>query len=153
MRSAGRSLVAGVPPLLAALLIAHHGAAAAADISGRWLTQGGDGVIQIAPCGAGYCGRIVGMSQTHGPGGSVLRDNKGRPECGLTILQVTAGSDAGKWDGHITDPDDGKVYDSELSVDEQGRLHLRGYVLTPLLGQTQIWTKYSGATDASCEMR
>jgi uncharacterized protein (DUF2147 family) len=153
MRSGGRSLLAGIPLLLAALLIAGHGAAAATDISGRWLTQGGDGVIQIARCGAGYCGRIVGMSQTHGPDGSILRDNQGRPKCGLTILRVSAGSDAGKWNGHITNPDDGKVYDSELSVDPQGRLHLRGYVLTPLLGQTQIWTKYSGAIDASCQMR
>jgi uncharacterized protein (DUF2147 family) len=152
MRSAAESLLASVPLLLAALLIAGHSAAAATDISGWWLTQGGDGVIQISRCGAGYCGRIVGMSQALGPDGSVLRDNKGRPKCGLTILTVAGESNAGKWDGHITDPDNGEVYDSELSVDEQGQLHLRGYVLTPLLGQTQVWTKYSGTIEASCQM-
>jgi uncharacterized protein (DUF2147 family) len=138
--------------LIPFLLLPCRYAAAAAPIIGNWLTQDHQGVIGISPCGAGFCGRILGMSPPVTPAGGPPLDNTGKPKCGLTILRVAPSTDPNQWNGHITDPDDGKVYDSQLSVDPQGRLHLRGYILTPLLGQTQIWTKYPGRLTADCRM-
>jgi hypothetical protein len=35
---------------------------------------------------------------------------------------------------------------------DNGDLHLRGYVLVPLLGSTQVWTRYAGQPTADCHM-
>jgi uncharacterized protein (DUF2147 family) len=122
------------------------------EIAGLWLTQDHTGVVRIAPCGEGFCGRIVGMLQPRNSDGSASLDSKGQPLCGLTILNAAMPTNSGESEARITDPDNGKVYDGRLSVDAQGRLHLRGYVLTPLLGETQIWTRYGGQTGPDCRM-
>jgi uncharacterized protein (DUF2147 family) len=138
---------------VAAWLAAWPGLAGAASTPvGTWLTEDHKGVIAIAPCGGGLCGRIVGMSEPLRPDGSRPVDNQGRPQCGLTILQAAAGDQPGQWQGKITDPLDGSVWNCELSLDGEGRLHLRGYVLLPLLGQTQLWTPYTGHVTQDCRM-
>lgn len=119
--------------------------------AGRWLTEGREGVIEIAPCGAGFCGRIVGMDSTRRPDGSLPRDKSGRAQCDLEILRVVQ-TGPGRWGGQITNPEDGSVWNCTLSLDGQGRLDLRGYVLVPLLGRTQVWTRYSGALGSDCRM-
>ena len=43
-------------------------------------------------------------------------------------------------------------YDSEDFWFRDGHLLLRGYVLLPLLGQTQTWTRYTGKLAADCAM-
>jgi uncharacterized protein (DUF2147 family) len=136
----------------ASLLLHIPHADAAPDFAGLWLTQDHTGVIEIARCGERFCGRIVGMSQTRNDDGSIPLDSKGQPLCGLTILNAAMPTNSGESEARITDPDSGKVYDGLLSVDAQGRLHLRGYVLTPLLGETQIWTRYVGQTGPGCQM-
>lgn len=120
---------------------------------GRWLTEDRGGVIEIAPCGAALCGRIVGMTEPVRPDGKPQTDNTGRPKCGLTILRQAIETDPGEWSGRITNPDDGTVWNCVLSVDAERRLHLRGYVLVPLFGQTQIWTHYSGRLGSDCRMQ
>ena len=127
-------------------------AAQSAAPVGEWLTGGGDGVIAIAPCGAELCGRIVGMSQTVRPDGTRPTDPQGRPQCGLTILHAAAADTPGRWRGEITNPDDGSVWRCELWLDGSGRLHLRGYVLLPALGRTQVWTAYAGRLAPDCRM-
>jgi uncharacterized protein (DUF2147 family) len=137
---------------LTATLLKIPTAAAAPDFAGLWLTQDHTGVIEIARCGEGFCGRIVGMAQTRNDDGSIPLDSKGQPLCGLTILTAAMPTNSGESEARITNPDDGKVYNSLLWVDAEGRLHLRGYVLTPLLGETQIWTRYVGQTGPDCQM-
>jgi len=116
---------------------------------GNWLTEDGDGVIGIAPCGQGLCGRIVGMSDlTRADGGPVV-DKSGRPQCGLTILDGSRQTDTGVWSGAITNPDDGATWNCEFWREADG-LHLRGYVLVPLLGTTQLWRRYGGPVRPDC---
>ena len=119
---------------------------------GQWLTEDHGGVIDIAPCGGALCGRIVGMSEPVEANGKPKTDNQGRPKCGLTILHQTVQTEPGEWAGKITNPDDGSDWNCVLSVDAAGRLHLRGYVLLPVLGQTQIWTPYAGRIGAECRI-
>jgi uncharacterized protein (DUF2147 family) len=107
-------------------------------------------VIQISPCGAYLCGWIVGMRDW--PRSGVPRDVYGRPECGLAIIQHLAPASGDRWQGRITDPDDGRSYGAELWRDREDRLHLRGYLAIPLLGSTQVWTPYAGAVSADCRV-
>jgi uncharacterized protein (DUF2147 family) len=141
-------------PLTAALLLLTVAATerAAPGPVGRWLTEDRGGVIEIYSCGAALCGRIVGMTEPLRPDGKPQTDNTGRPKCGLTILHASVPTEPDEWAGRITDPDDGSDWHCVLSVDAEGRLHLRGYVLLPLLGQTQIWTPYTGRLGADCRM-
>lgn len=123
----------------------------AVPIEGPWLTQDGGGVIDIEPCGSLYCGRIVGLGAASS-GTPLPKDVNGNSRCGLQIIEGLVETDPGEWTGKITNPEDGQTYSARLSVDDRGRLHLRGYVLVPLLGQTQMWTRYGGRVTADCRM-
>ncbi len=138
--------------LAALLACAPLSAHAAPSIFGRWLTQDRDGVIEIQPCGAELCGRIIGLDVPHLPGGEVPRDPQGHPQCGLQILRAQP-ADAQSWDGRITDPSDSTSWHCTLRLDQHGELKLRGYVLAPVFGATQTWTPYAGTTGADCAMK
>lgn len=118
---------------------------------GRWLTQDREGVVEIARCGAGFCGRIVGMLERRGPDGLPPHDPDGRPQCGLVILRESEQAGPDFWRGRITNPEDNSVWRCELRL-EDGVLRLRGYVLIPLLGRTQDWTRYGGSIGPDCTM-
>jgi len=120
-------------------------------LEGLWLTQDGGGVIRIATCGGVLCGWIAGLDL--GPGEEPERDVHGRSQCGLPLIQALEQVTAAEWRGSITNPRDGRTYDARLSLDQQGRLNLRGYVLVPLFGSTQVWTRYNGEIGPDCRMR
>jgi uncharacterized protein (DUF2147 family) len=137
--------------LLACLLALAHPAARAANVPpvvGDWLTEGGDGVIQIAPCAQGLCGRIVGI--TRAPGEPMPVDFQGKSQCGLLILTADETPIDGAWRGHITDPRNGTAYQARLRVDAQQRLLMRGFVAVPLLGETQTWPRFIGRIGPEC---
>ena len=129
--------------------------AKAASPVGQWLIEDGTGVIDIAACGTGLCGRIVGMNSVTADG-SAPKDYRGRSECGLEIMHEMLPGAGGEWTGDITNPENGNVYGARLTLDEQGRLHLRGFLRVPLLGaalgSTQVWTGYAGKVTADCRM-
>jgi uncharacterized protein (DUF2147 family) len=118
---------------------------------GDWLDADRSGVIAFTPCGQALCGRIVGMLMDH-PNEPTPRDHTGRSECNLVIIDDATETHPGSWNGHITDPRNGFVYSVRLWLDKQGRLHLRGYLFFPALGQTQIWTRYTGGLPADCRL-
>ncbi|MDQ2801169.1 MAG: DUF2147 domain-containing protein [Pseudomonadota bacterium] len=140
---------------VAVLAVSGAGLSARAETApspaGTWLTQDRSGVIAIAPCGNGLCGRIVGMAQWP-TNGTVPHDVHGQPECGLTIISVAPPSSGRRWHGKITDPHNGSVYSAQLWVGRGGQLHLRGYIGLPLLGATQIWTPYRAPVPQDCRL-
>jgi uncharacterized protein (DUF2147 family) len=140
--------------LAALLMVSLVTPALAASPEGLWLTENRRGVIEIAPCGAALCGRIVGMKNP-APDGVPSKDFQGRPECGLEIIHALVPGDAGEWNGTITNPENGNVYGARLSP-EDGQLRLRGFLRVPLvgsaLGSTQLWTAYTGTVTAECQM-
>ena len=115
---------------------------------GDWMTANGHGVVHIAECGDTLCGRIVGIDRP--PGTAMPTDAQGQPQCGLTIITNEAPTADGTWLGRITDPRDDSTYQAEIWVDGAGRLHLRGFVGIPLLGQTQIWHRFTGQLTPEC---
>jgi uncharacterized protein (DUF2147 family) len=146
--AAGVALLAlsPLPQAPAAAQAGHYG-----NPVGSWLTEGGHGVIRIAPCAQGLCGAIVGIDRKSGE--PMPTDNTGKSQCGLNILVSSADMEAGISQGQITDPRDGKKYNAQLWVDMAGKLHLRGYIGVPLLGKTQVWQPFTGHIGADCHFK
>jgi uncharacterized protein (DUF2147 family) len=118
---------------------------------GLWLTENQGGVIQIDRCDNALCGKIAGIVFDH-PSDAMPLDYRGQPQCGLTIVDHAASDGEGVWRGRITDPRNGTVYGAQLRLAGQDRLLLRGYLGVPLIGQTQIWTRYPGPLRAGCRL-
>jgi uncharacterized protein (DUF2147 family) len=126
---------------------------AAADVAdpailGKWLTASGHGVIEIVRCENAVCGSIVGIDRT--PNEPIPTDVAGKSQCGLTIIRDVAQAANDTWRGKITDPRDGATYHAILWVDNEGRLNLRGYLGIPLLGSTQVWSRFTGRLAENC---
>jgi uncharacterized protein (DUF2147 family) len=147
-----RSGVLGALAFVASLALAVADAAGAAPEPplGTWLTEDRNAVIQIVPCGAAFCGQIVGIPLAV-PGEPIPTDNHGRSQCHLTIIQ-DATPDGTGWNARITDPRDGSWYHVRLRLDAERRLHVRGYVGIPLLGLTQVWTAFTAPVPADCRL-
>ncbi|MGZ3240776.1 MAG: DUF2147 domain-containing protein [Burkholderiaceae bacterium] len=68
--------------------------------------------------------------------------NKDQRIIGMTILTGMKKDGDEYTDGHILDPNNGKVYKSKMSlIDDGKKLKLRGYIGVPMIGRTQIWLR------------
>jgi uncharacterized protein (DUF2147 family) len=134
--------------ILALGLALSPSAALARSPVGIWSTANGHGVVSISPCGDALCGRIVGIDRA--PTDPMPTDVSGRSQCGLTIIANERQAADGTYLGQITDPRDGQTYQAKLWLDESGALHLRGFILVPLLGSTQVWRPFTGHLTAEC---
>jgi uncharacterized protein (DUF2147 family) len=117
-------------------------AEAAQPIAGRYVTQDGSALLEVAPCGAGMCGRLARVLKPR-PGARTTDVNnqdpalRTRPIVGLPLL--TGFMDKGKdWRGQIYDPRNGKTYKSIVSRNADGTLKVQGCIA--FLCQTQTWT-------------
>jgi uncharacterized protein (DUF2147 family) len=144
--------VALLPALVVLLCVGAGGAARAQpDPRGLWLTANGGGVIAVQRCGEALCGRIAGIVLDHAADSTPL-DNRGASQCGLLILSNAAPAGQGSWNGRIIDPRDGQSYGLEMRLDREGRLRVRGYLGLPLLGRTEVWTRYPGRVPLDCRL-
>ncbi|MEG3124850.1 DUF2147 domain-containing protein [Sphingomonas sp. GB1N7] len=125
-----------------AALAAAPAVAAPAHIAGRWLTQGGKAVVEIAPCGPHLCGRIVRLvkidpSKPKTDVNNPDKAQRARPILGIAILSAFTPADD-RWKGQIYDPESGRTYRSELRR-EGDALKVKG-CFGPFC-RTQDWTK------------
>jgi uncharacterized protein (DUF2147 family) len=124
--------------------------------AGVWLHANERIQVEITPCGDRLCGQIVWFSWPNDAQGLPLVDLKNsdpvlraRPLLGLVVLRDLRRADARSWvDGKIYNPDDGKDYSALMSIQEDGSLRVRAYVLLPLFGRTQLWRRVSGPARA-----
>jgi uncharacterized protein (DUF2147 family) len=124
---------------------------AATPLGGLWLTQDQDGVIAVSSCGASLCARIEGIFLDR-PDDSMPLDYRGMSQCGLPLISDARQIQGNLWKGHILDPRNGTQYGVELHLGPRGDLKVRGFLGIPLLGETQTWTRYSGAVPADCRI-
>jgi uncharacterized protein (DUF2147 family) len=69
-------------------------------------------------------------------------ERKDKPVQGMTIITGMKKDGDGWAGGEILDPNNGKVYRSQMKLVEDGRkLEVRGYIGVPLLGRTQTWLR------------
>ena len=134
-------------PALAAALAA---AAAPPGLEGRWATLDEHGkpraVIEIRAADGQTEGRIVEFHPHPGERPDATCDackgaEHGKPIVGLVILRLAPDGD-GRWNGTVLDPEEGDVYRAQARLEDGGRtLSLRGYVLVPLFGRSEAWTR------------
>ena len=136
--------------------VAH--AQGADGVIGRWLSQDGRGVISIQHCAASICGHIDWQQPRDGAPNHDAKnpdpDLRSRPFCGLTILYGFKRDPArpGAWqDGTIYDPAKGDTYTATIAVRDRDHIVLRGYILLPLLGESQVWSRADDATHPPCK--
>ena len=129
--------------ILAAFTLLATAAQAAAPITGRWVTESKDGVVEIYQCGAQVCGKLakflvpppngVGQKDINNPNKAL----RGRTLLGMNIL--TGFKEVGdQWKGQIYDPKSGKTYRSVVYKGKSGNLVVNGCI-GPFC-QAQSWT-------------
>jgi len=69
-------------------------------------------------------------------------ERKDQPVQGMTIVTGMKRSGEHWEEGRILDPNNGKVYRSQMKLIEGGKkLEVRGYIGAPLFGRTQTWIR------------
>jgi len=141
------------------VLLASTASAQQSGVFGTWLTASGVAQVKIAPCpdpkNGPLCGFIVGLINPKGPDGKVVppevatdyrNENaslRGRKVIGMPLIWgFTKTNDPNTFEnGQIYNGENGKMYNANISLQPDGTLRLRGYVGTPLFGETQVWTR------------
>ena len=128
---------------LAAVALLPISAHAAAPVTGRWVTESKDGVVEIYQCGAQICGKLAKFLVTPPAGASAKDINnpnkalRGRTILGMNVL--TGFTEKGnEWKGQIYDPKSGKTYRSIVYKGKSGNLVVKGCI-GPFC-QAQTWT-------------
>lgn len=107
--------------------------ASAADPTGTWLTQAGDGRIRVAKCGSQMCGTIVWIKDpidaaTGKPPVDEKNPDPGkrnRKILGLRIFAMAPDSE-GNWAGGIYNADDGQTYRAKIMLRSVSQLEVQG---------------------------
>lgn len=123
-------------------------AQSATSINGQWLNPEKDGKIEIYESSGKYYGKLIWMKDPLEADGKTPRKdgkNKNAALRGLPLMNqvILTGFkfENGKWvDGEVYDPKSGKTYNSVMSLKGE-KLEVRGYVGTPLLGKTAVFTR------------
>lgn len=129
---------------LAFAVVSATPAMAAAPITGHWLTDDRDGIIEILRCGERVCGRLAkSLGQIKGP--LVDRNNpdkslRHRPIIGLPVLLGLV-ADGQVWRGQIYDPRHGRHYKATVERIAPDRLKVRGCF--SVICRTIMWTRAS----------
>lgn len=131
---------------LSALLMPAE-AANPGDVVGTWLTEGGKSRIQIRQQGNSLTGKMIWLKEPLRDGKPKLDRNNESPALrtrallGLTLIQGFVFKN-GHWEeGKIYNPEDGKTYSCTLTLKDPSTLEVRGYVMNPILGKTQVWKR------------
>jgi uncharacterized protein (DUF2147 family) len=145
----------------AVVLFAAPASAQQSGVMGTWLTASGVAHVRIGPCADAasgpICGVVAGLINPKGPDGKVVAPEtatdyrnenaalRSRKVIGMPLIWgFKMASDPNSFeDGHIYNGEDGKTYSANVSLQPDGKLRLRGYVGTPMFGQTQVWTRVS----------
>lgn len=118
-------------------------AAAQTGVLGRWLTDDGAGVVEIAACGSALCGRLVAVLAPKAPDHDINnpdRARRGRPLLGLAILSGLVRGNDGWSGGQAYDPKAGRSYRASIRLARDGRLDVTGCLL--FLCRTRHWTRF-----------
>lgn len=136
--------------LYIAILFALSGTLAGQDVAGRWVTMDDvtgkkRSVVEISVVNGKASGTIIQLfrapSEEQDPVCKECTDDrKGRKVVGLDIIRGMVKQDDEWTDGTILDPQNGKVYDCKLWI-ENGSLKVRGYIA--FFYRTQTWIRES----------
>jgi uncharacterized protein (DUF2147 family) len=124
---------------------------AGGDVSGFWLTEERDAVVELNPCGARLCAHLYALHDLNVPANATDQRNerpelRNRPICNLQIMGELQRQPDNSWgNGWVYDPKVGKRYSVELRLKDSNTLLVHGYVGFKLAGKTATWTRTSEA--------
>jgi uncharacterized protein (DUF2147 family) len=135
--------------IIAALLAATSIGAQSPTPVGVWFHPNKRIQVEISRCGERLCGKMVWFRWPNDAQGLPLVDInnpdpalRSRPLLGLRILHGLRPAGERTWEGgRIYNPDDGVSYQARMTIGDDGSLHVRAYVLLPILGKTLVWTR------------
>jgi len=135
--------------LLSSVLGAAQADSQDSPLEGVWLHSNKRILIEIAPCGERFCGRIVWLKNSDDEMGNPRSDpenpdpsQRSRPVMGMTVIRRLVRSASGVWsDGTIYNPADGETYSARVTLVDHDTLRVRAYKFLPLFGETKIWTR------------
>ena len=126
------------------LLLAPLASQGAEPIEGYWLTENNRAIIKTRICGEKVCGTMVWIQNRVNDAGKVKLGADGEPLCGTELIGGLESNGTGKWDGGwVLDPRSGERYSANLRLVSPQKIKLRGYLVLPLLGSSQTWTRVS----------
>lgn len=150
-------VVAALGVAVASSALAQNGA----DVYGLWLTESTNAQVEVYRCAdpakGPVCGKVVWLRNAVNadltPAASIeeVRDVK-NPEPSLRDRRIMgleflsgfkpAEDEPGTYEsGKIYNGEDGETYSARIKLEAPDRLVLRGYVLMPMLGKSQTWTR------------
>ena len=121
--------------LSVAVLVAMTSAAGADPLEGIWQTEPDDGAyahVQIAPCGANFCGVIA---RTFKDGNEYASPNKGK-----TLVIDMAPEGGGQYKGQVWRPSNDNIYLGKIALNGD-RMRLSGCVAGGLICSKQTWAR------------
>lgn len=106
-------------------------------------------LVRIVEQNGVFTGRIEKLLDPDAPKDPVCKDctddRKDKPIAGMTIIKgvkPSADDKATFEGGEILDPNNGKIYKVRFKLaPDNAKLDVRGYIGTPMLGRTQVWTR------------
>lgn len=138
-------VITGMAATVAALTGAAEASARPEDAIGRWATPSKHGIVEIAPCGSGVCGRLVESDsiRTNPDMRDAKNSDPARRTRLLKGLMLLDGFHRGKdgWDGGtIYNPEDGGTYHATITLSGADTLNLKGCIVWPLC-KSQTWQR------------
>lgn len=132
-------------------------ASAAPDVTGIWMTEDGEGAVEIAPCGDRLCGRIVWLKSPLDAHAQPVRDEnnadltlRDRPLCGMEVMSGVAPGGDGWEGGWIYDPEAGARYSVAIAPDGADAIVVTGFIGIKAFGRALHWHR-AAATLQRCD--
>jgi uncharacterized protein (DUF2147 family) len=137
----------------ATFLLAGFAAAAEPQPIGEWRTADGRANVRIDDCDGVLWG-IISWEKEPGGVDSYNPDpaERNHPTLGLHILRAMKPTKPGLWQGEIYNPENGKTYDSRVSLASPDVLRIEGCVLGFLCGG-ENWTRIKAAEEGLPQQR
>ena len=132
--------------ILTAILFTPSALAETHDIYGLWLTESGEGLIEIVDCGDGTpCGSLVWVDPSKDPPVFDIRNRiitlRNRQLIGVHIIWGFKHNPKAWSGGRIYNPEDGKTFRASVKRHDMNSLKAKG-CLGPLC-ITNTWTNHS----------
>ena len=115
----------------------------AQTIEGKWWTEGKEGLMKIEKTKSGRFQVILlgGKEENKKDLNNPDPKQRERKLKGIVIMWNLKFEDGEYVDGYCYNPRDGNTYRVKMKILSQNSLRIRGYLLVPLLGQSQDWAR------------
>jgi uncharacterized protein (DUF2147 family) len=142
----------------AALVAVTSAALGGESLDGFWIDSNGEVILDIGKCGNARCGKVAWLQKPRGPDRGPLRDFRNpdpklqaRLVCGLPVVTGFKKQTDGTWgDGNVYVPDHGMSFSGYAEVLDPNHVKVSGYVLLPIFGSSEVWTRIN-RKPPSCE--